>query len=66
MADRDAKERLKSLAEAAANFNPDSHIPIRRYFRWLTLIPRLAWLFFLIIWRRKGLPKVSVVKDMLE
>ena len=66
MADRDAKERLKSLAEAAANFNPDSHIPIRRYFRWLTLIPKLAWLGFLIIWRRKRILKVLLVKDMLE
>jgi len=27
MADKDAKERLRSLAEVAANFHPDSHIP---------------------------------------
>ena len=33
MADKDAKERLRGLGETAANFNPDSHIPIRRYFR---------------------------------
>ena len=33
MADKDAKDRLRGLAEAAANFNTDSHIPIRRYFR---------------------------------
>ena len=39
MADKDAKERLRGLGETAANFNPDSHIPIRRYFRWHPLVP---------------------------
>ena len=37
MADKDAKDRLRGLAEAAANFNTDSHIPIRRYFRCLSV-----------------------------
>jgi len=46
MADRDAKERLKSLAEAAANFNPDSHIPIRRYFRSGNEMIKMAEVYF--------------------
>merc|ERR1711890_71819 len=33
MADRDPKERLRALAETAADFTVDSNIPIRRYFR---------------------------------
>jgi len=46
MADKDAKERLRSLAEAAANFHPDSHIPIRRYFRSGNEMIKMAEVYF--------------------
>jgi len=46
MADKDAKERLRGLAEAAANFNPDSHIPIRRYFRSGNEMIKMAEVYF--------------------
>ena len=34
MSDQEAKERLRGLADQAANFAVDSNIPIRRYFRY--------------------------------
>jgi len=46
MADKDAKERLRGLAETAANFNPDSHIPIRRYFRSGNEMIKMAEVYF--------------------
>jgi len=46
MADKDAKERLRGLGETAANFNPDSHIPIRRYFRSGNEMIKMAEVYF--------------------
>jgi len=46
MADKDAKDRLRGLAEAAANFNTDSHIPIRRYFRSGNEMIKMAEVYF--------------------
>jgi len=46
MADKNAKDRLRGLAEAAANFNTDSHIPIRRYFRSGNEMIKMAEVYF--------------------
>ena len=34
MAELEAGARLRALADTAATFHTDQHIPIRRYYRW--------------------------------
>ena len=34
MAEQEAGARLRALADTAATFHTDQHIPIRRYYRW--------------------------------
>jgi len=46
MAEKDAPERLKSLAESAADFKVDHNIPIRRYFRSGNEMIKMAEVYF--------------------
>ena len=46
MAHQDAKERLRGLGDAAAAFNCDSNIPIRRYFRSGNEMLKMAEVYF--------------------